>query len=426
MQPYIVGIRFHPAGKIYHFDASEHPQIGVGDFAIVETTRGQQLGQVVQIVRNPTPPPEGTWKPILRKATARDLVLRQFWQKKELEATIHCRAKLAELNLPGVKIVTAEYSFDGARLSLLYSTEAEGRIDLRALQSAMQRMYPRTRVEMRQVGPRDVAKLLGGMGACGLEKRCCSLFLTEFSPISIKMAKEQGISLTPTEITGMCGRLRCCLIYEYEMYVEARKTLPKRNKRVITPQGEGKVVEVFPLKGSVIVELESGARVEVFQQDLQPWEELEALRLKAQQPCAIHGDKGCTCRLGSEALGDEEREELVLADFQGETLVETEWETTPAPPVAPAALEEFAPSESEEETPEGTLPEALPAAAPKKRRRGRKKKAPPQTRRAEGQSIHPQGRDGAARRKPLIAGQEAPTAGHRPRRSKRRKPKRAS
>jgi cell fate regulator YaaT (PSP1 superfamily) len=148
---------------------------------------------------------------------------------------------------------------------------------------------------MRQIGPRDVAKILGGMGACGLENRCCSMFLTEFSPISIKMAKEQGISLTPSEITGMCGRLRCCLVYEYEQYVEARKQLPKRGKRVVTPQGEGKVVDVFPLKGSVMVEFESGGHAEFVQMDLQPWDELEALRNKAQAPCDKHEGGGCDC-----------------------------------------------------------------------------------------------------------------------------------
>jgi hypothetical protein len=140
-----------------------------------------------------------------------------------------------------------------------------------------------------------VAKLLGGMGACGIENRCCSMFLTEFSPISIKMAKEQGISLTPTEITGMCGRLRCCLIYEYENYVEARKNLPKRNKRVVTPSGEGKVWDVYPLKQTVLVELDNGVRVEVAQEDIQPWEELEALRKKAQEPCGYHEGGACTC-----------------------------------------------------------------------------------------------------------------------------------
>lgn len=295
MNPFIVGIRFQKSGKVYHFDASSSPDIVVGDFAVVETSRGRQLGQVVQIVENPSPPPEGAWKPIHHRATPRDLVLRQLWQKKELEATINCRAKLAELKIPGVKIVAAEFSFDGSRLSFLYSTESESKVDLRKLQSAMQRLYVRSRVEMRQIGPRDVAKLLGGMGACGIDNRCCSMFLTEFSPISIKMAKEQGISLTPTEITGMCGRLRCCLIYEYEQYVEARKNLPKRNKRVVTPSGEGKVVDVYPLKQSVLVELDSGTRIEVSHADIQPWDELEALRKKSQEPCGFHEGGACTC-----------------------------------------------------------------------------------------------------------------------------------
>ena len=296
MEPYIVGIRFQKVGKVYHFNASHCSDIQVGDFAIVETSRGRQLGEIIQVVSDPVPPPEGTWKPIHRKATARDLVLRQIWQKKELEATINCRAKLAEINIPGVKIVGSEFTFDGSRLSILYSTESESKIDLRKLNTTMQRMYPRSRVEMRQIGPRDVAKMLGGMGACGLDNRCCSMFLTEFSPISIKMAKEQGISLTPSEITGMCGRLRCCLIYEYEQYVEARKIMPKRGKRVVTPTGEGKVDDVFPLKQSVFVILDNGTRSEFDLMDIQPYEELEALRSKAQQPCSKHPNGECDCQ----------------------------------------------------------------------------------------------------------------------------------
>ena len=295
MQPFIVGIRFQKVGKVYHFDASDSRDLQIGDHAVVETSRGRQLGEVIQIVASPTPPPEGTWKPIHHRATPRDLVMRQIWQKKELEAMINCRAKVAELGIPGVKIMAAEFTFDGARLTLLYSTEAEGKVELRAVRNAMQRTYPRSHVEMRQIGPRDVAKLLGGMGACGLDNRCCSMFLTEFSPISIKMAKEQGISLTPTEITGMCGRLRCCLVYEYEQYVEARKDLPKRGKRVVTPQGEGKVVDLYPLKQAVVVEFESGNRIEFPHTDVQPWEELEALKNKAQEPCDKHEDGNCDC-----------------------------------------------------------------------------------------------------------------------------------
>jgi cell fate regulator YaaT (PSP1 superfamily) len=121
------------------------------------------------------------------------------------------------------------------------------------------------------------------------------MFLTEFSPISIKMAKEQGISLTPSEITGMCGRLRCCLVYEYEQYVEARQHLPKRNKRVVTPQGEGRVVDTFPLKETVLVELDRGFQQEFPHTQIQPWDELEALRKKSQEPCARHEGGECDC-----------------------------------------------------------------------------------------------------------------------------------
>lgn len=295
MAPHIVGIRFQRVGKIYHFDASSHRDIQPGDYAVVETSRGRQLGEVVQVVADPQPPQEGSWKAIQRRATPRDLLMRQLWQRKELEATITCRAKTAELKIKGVKIVASEYSFDGSRLAFLYSTETEEKIDLRTVRNAMQRAYPRTRVEMRQIGPRDVAKLLGGMGACGLETRCCSTFLTEFSPISIKMAKDQGISLTPSEITGMCGRLRCCLIYEYEQYVEARKTLPKRGKRVVTPRGEAKVLDIFPLKDTALVEFDEGGIAEFKRLELQPWDELEALRRKSEEPCDKHEGGDCDC-----------------------------------------------------------------------------------------------------------------------------------
>lgn len=295
MQPHIVGIRFQKVGKVYHFDASNYPEIQAGDFAIVDTSRGRQLGEVVRVLEEPQPPSEGGWKPIQRKASPRDLVMRQLWQRKEIEAMVASREKAADMKLKGVKIVAAEYTFDGARLSILYSTETEEKVDLRHLRNALQRLYPRSKVEMRQIGPRDVAKLLGGMGACGLETRCCSMFLTEFSPISIKMAKEQGISLTPSEITGMCGRLRCCLIYEYEQYIEARKQLPKRGKRVVSPRGEGKVLDIYPLRDTILVELDAGGQAEFPREDLQPWDELEALRRKSEAPCDKHEGGGCDC-----------------------------------------------------------------------------------------------------------------------------------
>jgi cell fate regulator YaaT (PSP1 superfamily) len=285
MQPLIVGVRFQPIGKVYHFDAAAIPDIQVGDRVIVETTRGRQLGEVTQRVAHPSRPPEGTWKPIERRATPRDLLLRQTWQRKEVEAMIACRERAAELKLGGIKIVAAEFSFDGARLAVTYSSESEEKADLKSLRGDMGKRYPGAQVDMRQVGPRDVAKFLGGLGACGLERRCCSRFLTDFSPISIKMAKEQGISLTPEEITGMCGRLRCCMVYEYEQYAAARKELPKRNKRVQTPAGEGKVLDLIPLSQRIIVEIPGTGRREYGRDEIEPWDELEALRRKAEKPC---------------------------------------------------------------------------------------------------------------------------------------------
>ena len=299
MQPNIIGVRFTKIGKIYHFDSTPLPDIKTGEHVIVDTARGRHLGQVVQVLSDPPAQPDGGWKPVERRATPRDLLLQQSWQAKQTEAMINCRARASELKLRGIKVVAAEYNFDGSRLAFLFSTESEEKPDLKSLRKDMQAQYPNSQVELRQIGPRDVAKLLGGMGACGLETRCCSQFLTDFSPISIKMAKEQGISLTPTEITGMCGRLRCCLIYEYEQYVAARQQLPKRNKRVITPRGEGKVLDVMPLSNKVTVLLDAEDDKHIVatfdRQELQPWDELEALRRKSQAPCDRHEGGGCTC-----------------------------------------------------------------------------------------------------------------------------------
>lgn len=291
----IVGVRFSKIGKLYHFDASPISDVKVGEQVVVETARGRQIGEIIQFVLSPSTPMEGSWKAIERRATPADLLLRQQWQQKQVEAMINCRARSAELQLEGIKIIAAEYSFDGTRLVFLFSTETEDKVDLKSLRKDMQKLYPSSQVELRQIGPRDVAKMIGGMGACGLETRCCSKFLTEFSPISIKMAKEQGISLTPTEITGMCGRLRCCLIYEYDQYVAARKELPKRGKRVVTPQGEGKVVDSYPLRNAVIVEIEGLGNHEFHRDVLEPWDELEALRRKSEAPCDKHEGGECDC-----------------------------------------------------------------------------------------------------------------------------------
>ncbi|MGQ9833708.1 MAG: PSP1 domain-containing protein [Candidatus Villigracilaceae bacterium] len=284
MQPIIIGVRFKKNGKVYHFDSSSVPNVQPGDHVVVDTARGKHLGEVIQVFSEPPLPPEGGWKNVERRATPRDLVLRQTWERRQTEALINCRARAAELGLTSIKIVAAEFNFDGSRLAFLFSTETDDKIELKSLRNDMQKLYPQAQVELRQIGPRDVAKILGGMGACGIETRCCSRFLTDFSPISIKMAKEQGISLTPSEITGMCGRLRCCLVYEFEQYVEAYKNLPKRGKIVVTPQGEGKVIDMQPLNGLMLVEIPGMGSRWYSLGDIQPKEELAALQRKAEAP----------------------------------------------------------------------------------------------------------------------------------------------
>ena len=294
MNPNIIGVRFTKIGKIYHFNSNAVQDVTVGEHVIVDTSRGKHLGEVVQLVQETPSQPEGGWKSVERRANPRDLLLLQSWQAKQTEAMISCRARASELDLKGVKIIAAEYNYDGSRLAFLFNTESEDKVDLKSLKKDMHELYPTTHIEMRQIGPRDVAKILGGMGACGIETRCCSKFLTDFSPISIKMAKEQGISLTPNEITGMCGRLRCCLVYEYEQYVIARKTLPKRNKKVVTPKGEGKVIDIMPMSNQVVVLIEDAegkrSRETFGREDIQPWDELEALRRKSEAPCDLIHD----------------------------------------------------------------------------------------------------------------------------------------
>jgi cell fate regulator YaaT (PSP1 superfamily) len=284
---YIVGLRFQRVGKIYHFDASNVRDLRPGDFAVVETSRGTQLGQMIYVVNTQDQNLNGGLKPVLRRATAQDLILKQSWEQKEADSVSNCQKKADELGFTDVKIISAEFSFDGSRLFFLYSCEEGEKTDLKSLRRTMQRLYPQTHIEMHLIGPRDVAKILGGMGACGLEIRCCSAFLPDFSPISIKMAKEQGISLTPTEITGMCGRLRCCLVYEYEQYSEARKQLPKRGKRVGTAMGGGKVIDVLALKASVVVELDTGGQHEFSAQEILPLDDQDQPAKKVE----IAGEK---------------------------------------------------------------------------------------------------------------------------------------
>lgn len=254
----IVGVRFRRAGKVYYFDPAGI-DLEINDCVIVETGRGLELGRVViapgQVMANET---EGTLKPVHRKAEPDDVKRVEELEEKAKEGLLECGKLIAELQLP-MKLITAEYNFDGNRLLFLFS--AEERVDFRELVRRLTRRF-QVRVELRQVGARDEAKLLGGFGRCG-RPLCCASFICEFAPVSIKMAKEQNLPLNPMKISGICGRLMCCLGFESEQYRAMKGKLPKIGQQVSTPQGEARVVGTNPMKETVTVQLENQTNTEV-------------------------------------------------------------------------------------------------------------------------------------------------------------------
>jgi cell fate regulator YaaT (PSP1 superfamily) len=255
--PDIVGIRFKRAGKVYYFDPGGI-ELKAYDYVVVQTARGVEMGQVTiapkQVLASEL---TAELKPISRKATEDDVKRAQDFAEKESSALSECAKMITKLNLP-MKLVAAEYSLDGSRLTFYFT--AEERVDFRELVRELT-AYFKTRIELRQIGPRDQAKIVGGLGRCG-RALCCGSFLTEFNPVSIKMAKEQDLPLDPMKISGVCGRLQCCLAYESNQYHEAKAQMPRKGQRVETPSGPGFVVGVYPLKETVLVEMESKAEAE--------------------------------------------------------------------------------------------------------------------------------------------------------------------
>ena len=243
----VVGIRFRNAGKIYYFGPGKL-QLKAGMHVIVETARGVEMGTVM------TDPREVSeesvvqpLKPVIRIATEQDEKQAEKNRQKEKEAFKICLEKIAKHKLD-MKLVEAEYTFDNNKL-LFYFT-ADGRIDFRELVKDLASVF-RTRIELRQIGVRDETKIMGGIGICG-RSLCCHTFLSEFAPVSIKMAKEQNLSLNPTKISGVCGRLMCCLKNEQETYEELNRNLPGIGDTVITPQGvQGTVQSVNVLRQMV-------------------------------------------------------------------------------------------------------------------------------------------------------------------------------
>ncbi len=257
--PLVVGVQFKPVTKIYYFDPAGHEDLEPGDWVVVDTVKGREVGQVVQPVHEV--PPEEIMEPlkaVVRRATPWDMIQRDQYAHREAAALEKCRERVAEHGLP-MKVIRAEYNFDGGRLVVYFTSEQ--RVDFRALVRDLARVF-RTRIEMRQIGVRDEAKMLDGIGRCG-RRLCCASWLREFSPVSIKMAKYQDLPLNPSELTGVCGRLLCCLSYEVDTYTELKGKLPKVGAEVITPMGPGRVRQIHTLKETVTVRLEDGSNVDI-------------------------------------------------------------------------------------------------------------------------------------------------------------------
>ncbi|BDG34121.1 stage 0 sporulation family protein [Parageobacillus sp. VR-IP] len=252
----VVGVRFKKAGKIYYFDPGELI-IPAGEFVIVETVRGIEYGKVVisnkQVDENDIVLP---LKKVIRIADAKDKWIVEENKKAAREAYDICLKKVEEHGLE-MKLVDVEYTFD--RNKVIFYFTADGRVDFRELVKDLAAIF-RTRIELRQIGVRDEAKMLGGIGPCG-RMLCCSTFLGDFDPVSIKMAKDQNLSLNPTKISGLCGRLMCCLKYENEEYETAKEQLPDLGEFVETPHGLGKVIGLNILERVLQVELSEHGRV---------------------------------------------------------------------------------------------------------------------------------------------------------------------
>ena len=297
----IVRIQFTTAGKLYDFTIGK-TAVKPGDKVIVETERGKSIGQVVPgpIEVDESLVPEGT-KPVQRLAEAHDLSILAVNTAKEKEAHKFCLARIKERAMD-MKLVKVEYLFDGSK-AIFYFT-ADGRVDFRELVKDLAHAF-HTRIEMRQIGVRDESKMVGGIGICGREL-CCSSYLREFEPVSVKMAKEQNLALNPSKISGQCGRLLCCLSYEFETYCSLRKGLPKCGKRVQCGCADGEVVKVNVLQGTVTVRNADDTMVQLKGDEIKP--EHVSERVKKPQGKGEPQQQQDAKGKGSQGAGKQRRE----------------------------------------------------------------------------------------------------------------------
>lgn len=271
----VVGIRFKPAGKIYYFDPADIPLV-LDDGVIVETARGMEYGSVVIAPRSvDAAEVVQPLKPIIRKATAKDVRQVEKNKEREKKAFSICLEKIAKHKLP-MKLIDVDYTFDMGKIIFFFT--ADGRIDFRELVRDLAAVF-RTRIELRQIGLRDEAKMVGGIGCCG-RSLCCATFLGEFKPVSIRMAKGQGMSLNPTKISGICGRLMCCLRYENSLYTSGelkcmscphkgdQQKPPAVGRKVMTDDGTGTVLRVHMKDHTVKVQLDTGHTINISWSDV--------------------------------------------------------------------------------------------------------------------------------------------------------------
>lgn len=344
---HIVTIQFSRAGKMYDFDAGAL-ELVQGDHVVVETERGVGVGQVIKPPMERAAEGSGSLTVVKRKATPEDMAAVERITQKEHEAYRFCVNRIIERNMP-MKLVRVEYQFDSSKAVFFFT--ADGRVDFRDLVKDLAHSF-HTRIEMRQIGVRDEAKMTGGIGICGREL-CCSSWLRDFQPVSVKMAKEQNLALNPNKISGQCGRLLCCLDYEYETYCCLRKNFPKSGKRVRTVNAVGIVDKVNILTGNITLKLDDN-KIIVIKRD-----EILGDGAPASAPAASPAAPPKPPARVRERR-PEPRRKVEKTSLESYTKAEEAAKTAPAPHVR------------QEDAASGTAPEAQKTGQPRKKHRSRK------------------------------------------------------
>jgi cell fate regulator YaaT (PSP1 superfamily) len=291
--PRVVGVSFRKVGKIYYFDPGEL-ELKEGDLVIAETARGIEFGSIMiepkEVQEEELVAP---LKKVLRVANGQDLEREAHSREKEANAFEICQKKIAEHNLP-MKLLDAEYTFDGSQVTFSFSAEA--RVDFRELVKDLASAL-KSKVQLHQIGVRDEAKIIGGYGTCG-RSLCCSTFLSSFDPVSMKMAKDQSLFLNPTKFSGVCGKLMCCLRYEHDFYKDSKERYPSVGAIIPTPKGNGRVVDVNVVSGKLMLELEGEVTMEFHMNELN----LEGCCRKHGCVCGMREQNCKPLRIGDEPL----------------------------------------------------------------------------------------------------------------------------